>query len=85
MAVFILETDYPSGRTFASLFSASDNLSEYKYGHEDGFFVQTKYLRCASVKMYSLRFFQMDNPSVCVNTVVVRPVVLLEKLNIADG
>ena len=32
MAVFIQETDYPSRRTLASLFSASDNSSEYKYG-----------------------------------------------------
>ena len=35
-AIFILEKDlYPSGRTWASLFSASDYSSEYKYGHED--------------------------------------------------
>ena len=42
MAVFILETDYPSGRTWASLFSASDNSSRYKYGHEDELSVQTE-------------------------------------------
>ena len=46
----MLETDYPSGRTWASLFSASDNSSEYKYGHEDELSVQTNYLRCVSVK-----------------------------------
>ena len=43
MAVFILQTDYQSGRTWASLFSASDNSS-----------LKTNYLRCASVKMYNL-------------------------------
>ena len=57
MAVFILETDYPSGRTWASLFSASDNSSKYKYGHEDELSIQTNYLRCVSVKTYNLRFF----------------------------
>ena len=46
MAVFILETDYPSGRTWASFFSASDNSSKYKCGHEDELSVQTNYLRC---------------------------------------
>ena len=44
MAVFILETDYPSGRTWASLFSASDDSSQYKYGHEDELSVQTNNL-----------------------------------------
>ena len=52
MAAFILETDRPSGRTWASLFSASDNSSEYKYGHEGELSVQTNYLRCASVKTH---------------------------------
>ena len=31
----MLEMDYPSGQTWASLFSVSDYSSEYKYGHED--------------------------------------------------
>ena len=39
------------------LFSVSDNLSEYKYGHEDELSVQTIFLRCASMKTYDLRFF----------------------------
>ena len=53
----IPEMDYPSGRTWASLFSASDNSSKYKYGHEDELSLQTNYLRFASVKTYNLRFF----------------------------
>ena len=57
MAVFKLETNDPPGRTWASLFSVSDNLSEYKYGHEDELSVQTISLRCASMKTYDLRFF----------------------------
>ena len=51
LAVFILETDYPSGRTWASLFIASGNSSEYKYGHKDELSVQTNFLRCAPAKM----------------------------------
>ena len=42
---------------WASLFSASDNSSEYKYGHEDESSLQTNYLRCESVKTCNLRFF----------------------------
>ena len=52
LAVFMLETDYPSGRTWASSFCASDNSSKYKYGNDDKSSVQKKYLRCASVKTY---------------------------------
>ena len=67
------ETDYPSGRIWKSLFSASHNSSSINGGHEDKLSVQANYLHCASVKTYNLRFFQKDIPSVCINTVVVRP------------
>ena len=65
LAVFILETVYTSGKTWASLFSASDNSSEYKYGHEDELSVQANYLRCASVKTYNLVFFFWTHFSTC--------------------
>ena len=42
MVVCILETDYPSGRTWASLFNASDNSPECKYCHEDKLSVPDK-------------------------------------------
>ena len=35
LALFILETDNPSRRTWANIFSASDNSSVYKYGQTD--------------------------------------------------
>ena len=57
MAVFMNGGDYSSWRTWASLFSASHNSSEFKYGYEDELSVQTNYLRCASVKAYNHRFF----------------------------
>ena len=64
MAVFILKT-----RVYlASLFSASDNLSEYKDGHKEELSIQTYYLRCVSVKSIILL---LDALSVLV---VVRPV-----------
>ena len=40
--------------TWASLFGASDDSSEYKYGHEDELSVKTNCLRCASVKTHFL-------------------------------
>ena len=46
MAVFILKTRF----YLASLFSASDNLSEYKDGHKEELSIQTYYLHCVSVK-----------------------------------
>ena len=50
MARFILETDDPSGRTWARKNSSSNNRTVYKRGQADGSSVKTNYLRSSSVQ-----------------------------------
>ena len=65
----MLETDYPSGRTWASLFSASDNSSEYKYGHED---------ELSPLCVGEVRLIILDSSSRRTSVlVIVRPVFIL--------
>ena len=62
MARFILETDNPSGRTWARIFSSSDNPSVYKYGQ------RTDYPSRPAICLVRLgRRTKVDNPSVCIN------------------
>ena len=48
MARFMLETNNPSGRNWANIFSASDNSSVHKYRQTDELSVQTNYLLSSS-------------------------------------
>ena len=50
MARFILETDDPSGRTWARKDSSSNNSTVYIRGQADGSSVKTNYLRSSSVQ-----------------------------------
>ena len=66
LARFILETDDPSGRTWARKNSLSDNSTVYKRGQADGSFVKTSYLRSSSVQTNLLAQFALtDDPSAC--------------------
>ena len=47
---FILETDDPSGRTWARKNSSFNNWTVYERGQADGSSVKTNYLRSSSVQ-----------------------------------